>query len=134
MPWHNQNGAIRFTGPLADLMAIVMTAYDQDTACGACNVAPGTYVTASATVLRELVIESLEAADPDTTDPEAAAYLARVSDAVHEDADGTVHIAIFAVLDEIAEHTSSAALEAWLASPAVRDAILSVATTGLPQE
>jgi hypothetical protein len=133
MPWESENGAVRFSGRLADLMSIVMTAYDQDTVSGACDVAPGTYVTATATVLRELVIESLEA-EPGTGDPEAAAYLARVSDAVHEDADGTVHIAIFAVLDDIAEHTSSAALEAWLASPAVRSAIAAVATTGLPPE
>jgi hypothetical protein len=114
-------------------MAIVMTAYDQDTASGACNVAPGAYVTASASVLREVVIESLEA-ETGTPDPEALAYLERVSDAVHEDAEGRVHIEIFAVLDDIAEHTSLAALEAWIASPAVRDAILAVATTGLPAE
>jgi len=133
MPWESENGAVRFSGPLADLMAIVMTAYDQDTASGACQVAPGTYVTASASLLREVVIESLEA-EPGTPEPEAVAYLNRVSDAVHEDADGTVHIAIFAVLDDIAEHTSSSALEAWMASPAVRQAILAVATTGLPQE
>jgi hypothetical protein len=133
MPWQSENGAVRFSGRLADLMGIVMTAYDQDTASGACSVAPGVYVTATATVLRELVIESLEA-DPQAADPEAAEYLARVSDAVHEDTDGTVHIAIFAVLDDIAEHTSSAALEAWLASPAVRDAILAVANTGLASE
>jgi len=122
MPWESVNGSVRFSGQLADLMAIIMTAYDQDIACGACDVAPGEYVTAAATVLRELVIESLQA-EPGNADPQAAAYLTRVSDAVHEDADGTVHIAIFVVLDDIAEHTNSAALEAWLASPAVRDAI-----------
>ena len=133
MPWENHDGGIRFSGRLADLMAIIMTAYDQDTLSGACQVAPGTYVTAAASVLREVVIESLEA-DPQSDDPEATAYLQRVSDAVHEDDDGNVQIAIFAVLDDIAEHTSSAALEAWLASPAVREAILAVATTGLPQE
>ena len=122
MPWESVNGSVRFSGQLADLMAIIMTAYDQDAACGACDVAPGEYVTAAATVLRELVIESLQA-EPGNADPQAAAYLARVSDAVREDADGTVHIAIFVVLDDIAEHTNSAALEAWLSSPAVRDAI-----------
>jgi hypothetical protein len=93
-------------------------------------VSPGEYVTAVATVLRELVIESIEA-DPLAAEPEAAAYLQRISDAVHEDADGTVHIAIFAVLDDIADHTTPAVLEAWLATPAVRDAIIAVATTGL---
>lgn len=133
MPWHSENGSVRFSGRLADLMGIIMTAYDQDTAAGACQVAPGAYVTATATVLRELVIESLEA-DPQASDPAAAAYLARVSDAVHEDADGRVHIEIFAVLDEIAEHTSSPALEAWLASKAVRDAILAVTSTGVTTE
>jgi hypothetical protein len=133
MPWENHDGGIRFSGRLADLMAIIMTAYDQDTLSGDCQVAPGTYVTAAASVLRELVIETLEA-DPQAGDPEAAAYLQRVSDAVHEDADGNVQIAIFAVLDDIAEHTSSTALEAWVASPPVRQAILAVATTGLPQE
>ena len=122
MPWESEDGAVRFSGPLADLMVVVMTAYDQDTASGACDVAAGTYVTAAASVLREVTIESLEA-ESGAPSPEAAAYLARVSDAVHEDADGTVHIAIFAVLDDIAEHTNSAALEAWLSSPAVRDAI-----------
>ena len=133
MPWENHDGGIRFSGRLADLMAIIMTAYDQDSLSGACQVAPGTYVTAAASVLREVVIESLEA-EPGPPEPEAAAYLQRVSDSVHEDEDGNVHIAIFAVLDDIAEHTSSAALDAWLASPAVREAILAVATTGVPQE
>jgi hypothetical protein len=133
MPWESENGAVRFSGRLADLMAVIMTAYDQDMASGACDVAPGTYVTAAASVLREVVIESLEA-DTGVPDPEAAAYLKRVSDAVHEDADGTVHIAIFAVLDDIAEYTSSDALEAWLSSPAVRGAIHAVATTGVPPE
>jgi hypothetical protein len=131
MPWESVNGTVRFSGRLADLMAIVMTAYDQDTASGALDVVPGTYVTACASVLREVVIESLEA-DLGTPDPEAIAYLARVSDAVHEDADGTVHIEIFAVLDDIAEHTNTAALEAWLGSPAVRDAIRAVATSSPP--
>lgn len=133
MPWTAENGGVRFSGPLADLMAVIMTAYDIDTAVGACDVAPGTYVTAAATVLRELVIEALEA-DPEASGPEGAAYLQRVSDAVSEDADGTVHIAIFAVLDDIAENTAIPALEAWLAAPPVRDAILKVATTGLPQQ
>jgi hypothetical protein len=133
MPWESEDGAVRFSGRLADLMAVVMTAYDQDTASGAIDVVPGTYVTATASVLREVVIESLEA-EPGTADPEAVAYLARISDAVHEDADGTVRIEIFALLDDIAEHTTSAALEAWLASPAVREAIRAVATTGLPPE
>ena len=36
MPWENQNGGVRFSGRLADLMAIIMTAYDQDTPSGAC--------------------------------------------------------------------------------------------------
>ena len=133
MPWESEDGAVRFSGRLADLMAVVMTAYDQDTASGAIEVVPGTYVTAAASVLREVVIESLEA-EPGASDPEAVAYLARVSDTVHEDADGTVRIEIFAVLDDIAEHTTSAALEAWLASPAVREAIRAVATSGLPPE
>jgi hypothetical protein len=133
MPWESQNGGVRFSGRLADLMAIVMTAYDRDTAAGVCAVAPGAYVTASASVLREVVIESLEA-EPGAPEPEAVAYLARLSEAVYEDEDGTVHIAIFAILDDIAEHTSAEALEAWLASPAVREAILSIAATGLPQE
>jgi hypothetical protein len=133
MPWENHDGGIRFSGRLADLMAIIMTAYDQDTLSGDCQVAPGTYVTAAASVLREVVIETLEA-DPQVDDPGAAAYLQRISDAVHEDDDGNVHIAIFAVLDDIAEHTSADALEAWLASPAVRGAIHAVATTGVPPE
>jgi hypothetical protein len=133
MPWESQNGGVRFSGRLADLMAIVMTAYDQDTNAGVCAFAPGAYVTASASVLREVVIESLEA-EPGAPEPEAVAYLARLSEAVYEDENGTVHIAIFAILDDIAEHTSAEALEAWLASPAVREAILSIAATGLPQE
>jgi hypothetical protein len=133
MPWESQNGGVRFSGRLADLMAIVMTAYDQDTVAGVCAVAPGAYVTASASVLREVVIESLEA-ETGSLEPEAVAYLDRVSEAVHEDEDGTVHIAIFAVLDDIAEHTSAQALDTWIASPAVREAILAVAATGLPQE
>ena len=126
MPWENQNDNIRFSGPLADLMGIIMTAFDQDTASGACVVSPGVYVTASAVVLREVVIESLE------SDAEATEFVKSISNAIHEDEDGTVRIATFELLDEIAEHISVEALEGWVGSPEVRSAINDLGTSAFP--
>ena len=126
MPWENQNDNISFSGPLADLMGIIMTAYDQDSATDTCMVSPGVYVTASAVVLREVLIESLE------SDTDAAQFVQHLSDALHEDDDGTVRIATFEMLDEIAEHISVDALEGWVGSPEVRAAINDLGTSAFP--
>lgn len=126
MPWENQNDNISFSGPLADLMGIIMTAYDQDSATDACMVSPGVYVTASAVVLREMLIESLE------SDTDAAEFVQHLSDALHEDDDGTVRIATFEMLDEIAEHISVDALEGWVGSAEVRAAINDLGTSAFP--
>jgi len=100
-----------------------MTAYDQDCAEGAGRPSAGEYVTATAVVLREVILENFE------TDPEAAEFVEHISDALTEDEDGTVHIATFEMLDEIAEHIEPPALEHWLGSASVRGAILELATT-----
>jgi len=126
MPWQNHNDTISFSGPLADLMGIIMTAYDQDSAANVCDLTPGVYVTASAAVLREVLMESLK------SDTDAAEFLQRVSDALEEDEDGTVRIATFELLDDIAEHISGDALEGWVGSPEVRAAIVDLGTSAFP--
>jgi hypothetical protein len=123
MPWESEGDNVSFSGPLADLMGIIMTAYEQDCADGAGRPTPGEYVTASAVVLREVVLENFE------NDPEAEEFVAHVSDAMSEDEDGHIHIATFALLDEIAEHIDGPALDFWLGSGAVRSAIMELAAT-----
>ena len=112
---------VSFSGPLADLMATIMTAYDQDCPDGACGISPGEYVTASAVVLREILLENLEG------NTEAEEFLEHISDALQEDENGTVSIATFALLDETAEHIDAIALETWLSSPHARAAIRDLA-------
>ena len=117
MPWSSEGDNVSFSGPLADLMGIIMTAYDQDVAAGTCTVSAGIYVTATAVVLREVVIESLEG------HAEAADFLAFMEGTLHEEDDGTVQISTLPMLDSIAEHIDTVALEGWLGSPAIREAI-----------
>jgi len=117
MPWTSEGDNVSFSGPLADLMGIIMTAYDQDVAEGTCTVSAGVYVTATAVVLREVVIESLEG------HTEAAEFLEFMEGTLHEEDDGTVQISTLPMLDRIAEHIDHVALESWLGSPAIREAI-----------
>ncbi len=117
MPWETEDGGIRFSGELADLMALIMTAYDQDTEAKITDVSAGVYVTATAIVLREVIIESLEETE------ETADFIKRVSDALQEDEDGAIEISTFALLDDIAENIKPEALDTWMASKKVRDAI-----------
>lgn len=128
MPWSSEGDNVSFSGPLADLMGIVMTAYDQDVAADVCSVAAGVYVTATAVVLREILIESL-AQDADATE-----FVSLISDAMEEDEDGNVQIATFVILDNAAEHISPEALEGWLGSSEVRNAIVDLATTAFSAE
>ncbi len=117
MPWSSEGDNVSFSGPLADLMGIIMTAYDQDVAAGTCTVSAGVYVTAAAVVLREVVIESLEG------HTEATEFLEFIEGALHEEDNGTVQISTLPMLDRIAEHIDHIALEGWLGTPAIRDAI-----------
>lgn len=123
MPWSSEGDNISFSGHLADLMAIIMTAYDQDVAAGTCSVPAGVYVTAAAVVLREVVIESLE------DNPEAHEFLEFIEGSLHEEEDGTVQIQTLPMLDRIAEHIESVAIEGWMGSPAVREAIADLSTS-----
>jgi len=123
MPWSSEGDNVSFSGPLADLMGIIMTAYDQDVAAGTCAVSAGVYVTAAAVVLREVIIESLEG------NPDAAEFLEFLEGTLHEEDDGTVQIATLPMLDRIAEHIETHALEGWLGSSAVRSAIAELSTT-----
>ena len=123
MPWENVEGdTISFSGPLADLMGLIMTAFDQDCAGGSGPTA-GEYVTAAAVVLREVLIENLEERGDDSE------FFMRISDALSEDEDGNIQIATFALLDDIAEEIDPAALDTWLGSTPVRSAIMELATT-----
>ena len=128
MPWETEGDGIRFSGELADLMALIMTAYDQDTEAKVCDVSPGVYVTATAIVLREVILESMEPSD------ETADFLQRTSDAMHEDEDGAIEIATFALLDDIAENITTEALDSWMGSKQVRDAINDLAMTAFAVE
>lgn len=123
MPWESKGDNVSFSGPLSDLMNLVMTAYDQDSGDGTGHPTAGEYVTASAVVLREVLLENLEE-QGDTSE-----FFQRISDALSEDEDGNIQIATFALLDDIAEQITPEALDAWLGSASVRGAILELATT-----
>jgi len=120
MPWEVDGDGIRFSGHLTDLMTLIMTAYDQDTESGAIAASPGVYVSATAVVIREILLETL------ADDPEAAEFLQRASDSLSEGDDGTVTMQTFQLLDDVAEHIENIAYEQWLADPAVRAAIAEV--------
>lgn len=117
MPWSSEGDNVSFSGPLADLMGIIMTAYDQDVAEGTCTVSAGIYVTAAAVVLREVVIESLEG------HADATEFIEFIEGTLHEEDDGTVQISTLPMLDRIAEHIDHAALEGWFGTRAIREAI-----------
>jgi len=121
MPWEVEGDGIRFSGHLTDLMTVVMTAYEDDTASGAVTASPGVYVTATAVVMREIVLETL------AEQPDAEEFIARASDSLSEAEDGTITMQTFQFLDDIAEHIEAVAYERWLADPAVRAAIADVA-------
>ena len=120
MPWEADGDGIRFSGHLTDLMTVIMTAYEEDTAAGTITANPGVYVTATAIVIREVLLETL------AEQPDAKEFLGRVGSALDEDDDGTVSIQTFALLDDVAEHIEAIAYEQWLADPAVRAAIAEV--------
>ena len=122
MPWETEGDGIRFSGLLTDLMTAVMTAYDEDKAAGTVSVDPGAYVTATAVVLREIVIEALA----EQTD--AAEFVDKISDSLEEDEDGTIAIQTFSILDDIAEHIEPVAWHQWIADPGARAAIAEVSS------
>jgi len=129
MPWESEGDNVSFSGQLADLMVTLMTAYDQDIESGTVAVSAGVYVTSSAIVLREILLENL-AAD---RDPDAEEFLARVSDSLQEADDGTITISTFALLDDVAEHIEPAAIERWMADPAARAAIAELGTNAFSE-
>jgi hypothetical protein len=128
MPWESRGDNISFSGQLADLMGLIMTAYDQDVESETVSASAGVYVTATAIVLREILLEAL------VEDTDAAEFLQRVSDSLHEADDGTVTIATFAMLDDIAEHIEPDAVERWIGDPAARSAIAELATSAFAEE
>lgn len=120
MPWETIEGDnISFSGPMADLMNMIMVAYEED--CPTGDIAAGVYVTAAAAVLREVLLENLD------NDPEAAEFLEVVSATLREDDEGVIRIDTFELLDETAEHISPEALQMWIDSSPVRGAILELA-------
>jgi len=121
MPWeHVEGDNVSFSGPLADLMQMIMAAYEED--CSTGDLLPGVYVTAAAAVLREVLLENLD------NDPEAEEFLEVISATLKEDEDGNIRIATFELLDEAAEHISPEALRLWIESSPVRGAILELAS------
>ena len=125
MPWTPEADGIRFSGPLGDLMDLILTAYDEEAAAGRIAVPQGTYVTAAAVVLREILLEA-------PAEPGSEELVARASDALHEDEDGMITIDTFALLDDMADHIELDALERWLSDPAARAAIADVTSNALP--
>jgi hypothetical protein len=107
-------------------MSQILAAHGEEMAAGRISVAQGTYVTAAAIVLREILLE---------VPPEHGAeeFLERVNGSVHEDEDGVVTVDTFAMLDDIADHVELYALTGWLADPTVRKAIAEV-TESAPAE
>jgi len=126
MPWQAENDGIRFSGPLVDLMGLILTACEQETAAGNVAVTQGVYVTAAAVVLREILLEA-------PPEPGSEELITRVTDALHEDDDGVITIDTFAMLDDIADHVELPALESWLADPAARSAIAHVTASAMSE-
>jgi hypothetical protein len=126
MPWEAEADGIRFSGPLVDLMSLIMTAYEEETAASKVDVVPGVWVTASAIVLREILLEV-------PADEISAPLIERVSDAMQEDEDGVVTIDAFAMLDDVADHVELVPLSRWLSDPAIRDAIADVTNSALSE-
>jgi hypothetical protein len=122
MPWESKGDSVSFSGPLADLMGAIMTAYEQDFP-GAETPTAGEYVTATAVVLREILLENMEERG------DSGEFFDRVSDSLSEDEDGNVQIATFSLLDDIAEQITTEALDQWLSAPQVRAAIMELAST-----
>ncbi|NTU71172.1 MAG: hypothetical protein HGB10_05065 [Coriobacteriia bacterium] len=124
MPWQrDDDDNLRFDGPLADFMGLIKVSYEQDTERGTDNPELGEYVTATAIVLREVMIEYF------SDDPEAKEFVERLSDGLKEDDNGAVHVATFEMLDDMAEHIEPDALEHWMSTFAIRGAIVELATT-----
>ena len=126
MPWTIEDEGIRFSGPLVDLMGLIMTTYDEETAAGKVTVSQGIYVTAAAVVLREILLEA--PAEPGSED-----LITRVTEYLHEDEDGVVEIDTFALLDDMADHVEPAALQMWLGDPAARAAIADVTSNAITE-
>jgi hypothetical protein len=126
MPWDIEDEGIRFSGPLVDLMGLIMTAYEEETAKGELAVSQGVYVTAAAVVLREILLEA-------PPEPGSAELVARVTDYLHEDEDGVISIDTFALLDDMADHIEPAALKVWLDDPSARAAIADVTANAIAE-
>lgn len=120
MPWEAEGDLIRFSGNLTDLMNRVMAAYEEDAASGAITASTGVYVTATAIVLREILLEAL------ADQPDASEFLCRMGSALEESDDGTVAVQTLAILDNIAEHIEPIAWEQWLGDSGARAAIAEV--------
>lgn len=119
MAWEMNGDDVRFTGPIADLMTVIMNHYEEDAATPEFDgVEPGVYVTAVAVVLREVLLESLE------ENEEAAEFVARITGAVAEDEGGNINVATLDLLDDIAEHIDLDAVTRWFTDPTVRSAMI----------
>ena len=124
MPWENEAEGIRFSGPLVDLMELILGAWTAETEAGRVDVSQGVWVTASAIVIREVLLEI----EPDET---SEPLVERVSAAMHQDEDGVVTIDTFAMLDDVADHVDMAVLALWLADPSLRAAIADVTNSAI---
>jgi hypothetical protein len=125
MPWETEGELVRFSGNLSELMNHVMAAYEQDSSAGTAEVSSGVYVTATAIVLREILLEAL------AEEAEAAEFIERMGAALEEEDDGTVTVQTLAILEDVAEHIEPTAWQQWLADEAAREAILEVAGSTL---
>jgi hypothetical protein len=123
MPWESEGDQVRFSGNLAALMDRVMAAYEEDTESGTVTATAGVYATATAIVIREIVMEGL------AEQSEAAEFLERVSGLLDENEDGTVVVQTLAILEDVAEHIEAVAWTEWLADPGARSAIAEVAAS-----
>jgi hypothetical protein len=127
MPWETEGEVVRFSGNLSELINRVMAAYEQDSAKSTAAVSSGVYVTATAIVLREILLEAL------AEEAEAADFLQRLDEAFEEQEDGTVTVQTLAILEDVAEHIEPTAWQGWLADEAAREAILEVAGSTAPE-
>ncbi|MBI5231574.1 MAG: hypothetical protein HY876_05345 [Coriobacteriales bacterium] len=122
MPWEVEDETITFTGPLGDLMPLIIDPYESDPAVFG-TVSPATYATAAAVVLRSLFMEQL------ADNREAADFVARLRGYVHEDESGLA-VETFQILDDIAEHIEPDGLAELLEGEEINRVIAELATSG----
>jgi hypothetical protein len=121
MPWTADGDSVSFTGPLADLMTLIMGAYEEGPGTAEDAPSAGAFITATAVALRGSLMDGL------AEDTEAAEFVQRIDACLTENEDGSVTVSTFELLDDIADHIDLEPLQGWLTAPDIRGAIAQMA-------